>query len=99
EQYEVKVQELDLNSQLEQAEVALKVAQTESEGKAAKADANLKAKATILEQEEAKLRELAADIAACTITAPNDGMVVYFSREGSKLGAGSQKNILAVGEP
>ena len=34
---------------------------------------------------------LAADIASCALTAPNDGMVVYYSREGSKLGAGSQR--------
>jgi HlyD family secretion protein len=78
--------------------VAEKVARTEAEGKAAKAEANLQAKATIVEQEETKLKELAEDIRNCTITAPHDGMVVYFVPESSKVG-GQQKSLLAVGEP
>ena len=97
--YEVEAIRLDLESKWKQAEVALKVVRTEAEGKAAKAEANLQAKTTILEQEETKLRELGRDISSCVITAPNDGMVVYFMRESSRSGAGSQRSLLAIGEP
>src|SRR5262249_6765570 len=72
--------------------------QTEAEGKAAKAEAALRARTTVLEQEETRYREIAEDIRNCTITAPHDGMVVYYIPEQSRSGAGSQKGILAVGE-
>src|SRR5262249_33093656 len=43
--------------------------------------------------------ELGDDIRNCTLVAPHDGMVVYKISEQSRSGTGSQKGILAVGEP
>jgi HlyD family secretion protein len=99
ENFDRRVTELDLTNKRDQTEVALKVARTEAEGKAAKAEANLQARTTVLDQEETKLRLLMEDIRSCQLTAPNDGMVVYFIPEQSRTGTGSQKGIIAVGEP
>jgi multidrug efflux pump subunit AcrA (membrane-fusion protein) len=91
--YESKAMILDLESKVKQAKVALRVAEAEAASKTAKAIANLRAKSTILEHEETRLRELNEDVRACTVIAPHDGMVVYFTSESTR------RNIIAVGEP
>ena len=95
----LRATELELQSRLEQAEVGVKVARTEGQIKKTKAEAIIKNRTKILEEERAKLAEIEKDIKNCTVIAPSDGMVVYKVSEQSKSGTGSQKGILAVGEP
>jgi len=98
-EYDAKRTILDLQNKLEQAKTALKVAEISAAGKTAKAQADYQAKLQVLQQEESKLQDLKEDIANCTITAPHEGMVVFFVDERSRFGGGSSQNMIALNEP
>src|SRR5207302_10125297 len=56
-------------------------------------------KKSIYEQEAARLKDLEDEIKKCIITAPQDGLVVYYVSEQTRGGFGSQQSIIAQGEP
>jgi HlyD family secretion protein len=57
------------------------------------------AKKSVWEQELAHYKDIEAEIVKCKITAPQDGLVVYFIPDQARFGGGSQQSIVAQGEP
>jgi multidrug resistance efflux pump len=63
------------------------------------ADIDRRSKKAIWEMEERRRQEIVEEIANCTLTAPQDGIVVYYTSAQSRSGSGSQQGIVAQGEP
>lgn len=99
DEYESQRQILEYKNRLEQAIMAEKVAKTTADSKLVQAETKLNVALTTLNQEQLKLDELLEDLRNCRITAPNDGMVVYFIPEQTRFGGGTQQATIAVGEP
>ena len=97
--YESERMILDLKNKLEQALMAEKVAKTTADSKLVQAETKLNVALTTFNQEQLKLDELNEDLRNCRITAPNDGMVIYYIPEQSRFGGGTQQSTIAVGEP
>lgn len=88
ENYTHKRQLAQLNSDVEQTEMALERARLEANADIVQADAELKAKEAEFGQQQGKLTKIEEQIAKTKIHAPRDGLVVYatstkFSRRGS----------------
>jgi HlyD family secretion protein len=56
-------------------------------------------KESVYKQEEQRCSELEEEIHKCNITAPQDGLVVFYVPEQARMGSGSQQSIIAQGEP
>lgn len=54
---------------------------------------------SIYEKELIRFGELEEEIRKCYITAPQDGLVVYYVPEQARFGSGSQQSTIAQGEP
>jgi multidrug efflux pump subunit AcrA (membrane-fusion protein) len=89
----------DLESKLTEARRALDRARAEAEAKEVQARTERLTKKSIFQQEEDKYEDIDDQIRKCVITAPQDGMVVYYVSEQSRGGYGSQQSIIAQGEP
>jgi multidrug resistance efflux pump len=61
--------------------------------------ADKKAKESIYESEAARQKEIEGEIAKCVMTAPQNGLVVYYVPEQVRGGGGSQQSVVAQGEP
>lgn len=92
-------QETDLESKVKEFERALKRVETQNQAKLNTAMSDLKTKKGLLAQQEEKLKDIREQIGICTLTAPQDGMVVYYIPEQSRSMSGSQQSIVAQGEP
>src|SRR5262249_29539821 len=57
------------------------------------AEAQMRSETAAFELEEARLKRLQAMLLNCTITAPQDGMVVYANESSSRFGGGSSVKI------
>ncbi|HMP15998.1 MAG TPA: hypothetical protein PKD72_03160 [Gemmatales bacterium] len=97
--YDNKRMELDLINKMEQAKLALEIAKENSESKRAQAQAKLTSADLILKQETQKKSDYEQDLRNCRITAPHDGMVIYFVPESSRFGGSSQTSTIEVGAP
>src|SRR5262245_41797914 len=91
--------ETDLKTKLEEAKKALERVKDQTAAKLIQAEGDRQAKKSIFEQEEDKYEDIEEQIRRCVITAPQDGMVVYYVSEQSRYGSGSQQSIIAQGEP
>lgn len=91
--------ELDLLNKLEQAKLQMEIAKENSASKRAQAQAKLTSADLILKQESQKRDDLEQDLRNCRITAPHDGMVIYFVPESSRFGGQSQSSPIEVGSP
>jgi RND family efflux transporter MFP subunit len=91
--------ETDLDSKVREAERALKRVETQNAAKLNTALSDLKTKKGLLAQQEEKLKDIRDQLAVCALTAPQDGMVVYYIPEQSRSMSGSQQSIIAQGEP
>lgn len=91
--------ETDLRNKVAEAQRALTRAKLEAAAKEIQVDSDRQTKKSIFEQEEDKYEDIEEQIRRCTITAPQDGMVVYYVSEQSRYGSGSQQSIIAQGEP
>lgn len=89
----------DLTSKLKEAKLGLEKAKGQAKAKLAQADAARLAKQSVYEQEQSRKREIEGEITKCTVRAPQDGLVVYYMPEQSKMGGGSQQSVVAQGEP
>jgi multidrug efflux pump subunit AcrA (membrane-fusion protein) len=89
----------DLTAKVSEAERFLEKTKIQTKATLAQDEANYKAAKSIYEQELAKKHEVEAEIAKCTIRAPQDGLVVYYVPEQVRGGGGSQQSIIAQGEP
>jgi multidrug resistance efflux pump len=83
--------------QVEITELSLESIKLTSKAKEMSAEADLKARAAVAELQAKQARALEAQIAACVIKAPQDGMVTYYVPEQSRFGP--KAPVVAVGEP
>ncbi len=84
---------------VEQARLGLDRVKARGRPKEVEARAEVQAKAAVVEQEKARKKDVEADLARCVLTAPQDGIVVYYIPEGVRGGTGSPRAIVAQGEP
>ena len=56
-------------------------------------------KESVFRQEQQRCTELEEEIRKCLITAPQDGLVVFYVPDQARFGSGSQQSIVAQGEP
>jgi multidrug resistance efflux pump len=89
----------DLQAKLAEAGRALKKAEGQARAKLAQAEEARRSARSVYEQQVSRKRDLEAEITKCTITAPQDGLVVYYVPEQVRGGGGSQQSIVAQGEP
>lgn len=87
----------DLLSKLEVAIITVDKAHREAQAKLNQAESARKTAYSVYQQEVEQLKEIEDQIRACKLTAPQDGMVVYFKPEGNRFGS-SQQGMIAVGE-
>src|SRR5205823_6545312 len=83
----------------DEAERALDRVKKQAVAKEAQADADRKAKQSVYAQEQSKYGEIEEEIRKCIITAPQDGLVVYYVPEQARFGMGQQQSVVAQGEP
>ncbi|MFO0927971.1 MAG: HlyD family secretion protein [Gemmataceae bacterium] len=91
--------EKDLQGKIDEARRALDRVNAQAKAKEVTGDADRKAKRSIYEQESSRFDDIEEEIKKCAITAPQDGLVVYYMSEQSRFGSGSQQSIIAQGEP
>ena len=89
----------DLSAKQAEARRALDRVKSQSRAKLVQADANRLARESVYKQEQARAKEIEAEIAKCLILAPQDGLVVYYVSDQARSGGGSQQAIVAQGEP
>ncbi len=99
EKYTKPLTVTDLTSKMNEAERALERAKNEARAKEVQAESDRQAKKSVYEQELDKYQDIEEQIRRCIISAPQDGMVVYYVSEQSRFGSGSQQSIIAQGEP
>src|SRR5262249_23495408 len=98
-QFTKKREETRLKSDMDEKKRELDRVKAKNKAKLTTAGSDLKTKRSLLEQEEERLKEIKEQIQVCTLTAPQDGLVVYFVPEQAMRGGGSQQSIIAQGEP
>ncbi len=84
---------------IEQARLRLKRVKDQARAREAIAQEAVRLATTTAQQEKARKSEVEAEIAKCTVLAPQDGLVVYYVPEQVRGGGGSQQSIVAQGEP
>ncbi len=92
----VKKEVLELR--VERARVGLERAKVGGQSRLLQAEAELRAKSNLAEQEQLRLQALDYELRLCVVTAPRDGIVVYHVPETRRFGA-SPGALVAVGEP
>jgi multidrug efflux pump subunit AcrA (membrane-fusion protein) len=97
--YTRKQEETRLQSELDEARRALDRVEKQAHAKEVQASTDRQTKRSIYLAEKSKAEEIEEEIQKCRITAPQDGMVVYFVPEQTRGGSGSRQSIIAQGEP
>jgi hypothetical protein len=98
EDYTYKMRKTELESKLDEAKRSLERVTTQAQSKMEKAENDAATKKRIYEQEQDKVDDILDEIRKCVITAPQDGMVVYYVSESSRYGSSSQQQLVAQGE-
>lgn len=88
-----------LELRVEKAKLHLERATAQFRARVAKAETELAAKRTEVELETARAKGIEEEIRHCIMTAPRDGMAIYYIPEQTRLGGGLQHAIVAQGEP
>jgi multidrug efflux pump subunit AcrA (membrane-fusion protein) len=96
--FTAKRTEIDLRHKLDEAKAALERTEKQATAKEIQAETDRQAKKSIYLQELARYQEIEDEIHKCIITAPQDGMVVYYVSDQARSGAGTQQGIIAQGE-
>ncbi|MBM3997099.1 MAG: hypothetical protein FJ303_23555 [Planctomycetes bacterium] len=86
-------------SDVKEAERKKDRVETQANSKIEKARADEESKKAIFDQEGEKLRDLMKEEKFYKITAPQDGMVVYYIPDQARFGGGSQQSTVNQGEP
>jgi multidrug resistance efflux pump len=89
----------DLNAKVNEAKRSLEKARSQARSKLEQKRAARQSARSVYEQQVTRKRDIEAEISKCTLTAPQDGMVVYYVPEQVRGGGGSQQSIVAQGEP
>src|SRR5262249_3096221 len=108
----VRLAELELNKagadkekretlalQVEQARLGLERTKTLARAKEKQREADLRAKTAVADLEATRQGEMEEELKRCVLTAPRDGLAVYYVPEQSRFGTGAQQAIVAQGEP
>jgi multidrug resistance efflux pump len=82
---------------IERAKLQLERTKADLSAKERQAETDLRVRRSIAEQEASRLADLEEDRKNCVLTAPRDGLAVYYVAEQARFGAGA--GIVAVGEP
>lgn len=88
-----------LQSELDEAKRALDRVEKQAHAKEVTARTDRQTKRSTYMAEKSKAEEIEDEIRKCRITAPQDGMVVYFIPEQTRGGGGSRQSMIAQGEP
>ncbi len=94
-----KQEETRLKSELDEAKRALDRVEKQAHAKEVTARTDRQTKHSTYLAEKSKAEEIEDEIAKCRITAPQEGMVVYFIPEQTRGGGGSRQSVIAQGEP
>jgi multidrug resistance efflux pump len=86
-----------LELHVERARLQLERTKADLGAKEKQAEADLRVRKSIAEQEAARLADLEEDRKHCVLAAPRDGFVIYYIPEQARFG--SPAGIVAVGEP
>jgi HlyD family secretion protein len=86
-------------SDVKEAERKKDRVETQADSKIEKARADEESKKAIYDQEDEKLQDLKKEEKFYKITAPQDGLIVYYIPEQARFGGGSQQATVAQGEP
>ncbi|MBI1831658.1 MAG: hypothetical protein HYR84_09435 [Planctomycetes bacterium] len=86
-------------SDVKEAERKRERVETQANSKIEKARSDEDSKKAIFDQEDEKLRDLMKEEKFYKITAPQDGMIVYYIPDQARFGGGSQQSTVAQGEP
>ncbi len=78
---------------------ALEAANSQSTGRTIKAEVEVASAKANFQAARAKLDSAKEELAACILTAPNDGLAVHYLSEQSRTGFGSRQQVVAEGEP
>jgi multidrug efflux pump subunit AcrA (membrane-fusion protein) len=89
----------DLESKIAEAQRAVDRVKQQAAAKEVQAHADRQSKRFVYDQELGRYHEIEDEIKKCTITSPQDGLVVYYVPEQARSGSGFQQSILAQGEP
>ncbi len=92
-----KKNEVDLQGKIDDAKQQLKTAEEKLKKTLELDDVAVESALAQYQKQMAKLEEITKDIDSCWITAPRDGMVVYYVEERARFGA-SQAGVVAQGE-
>jgi HlyD family secretion protein len=99
ENYTKEAKVKDLQGKVDEAERALKRTKIQTRAKEAKAKSALTTAKAVYDQELNRQKELKGEIEKCKMYAPQDGLVVYYVPEQTRMGGGSRQSIIAQGEP
>jgi multidrug resistance efflux pump len=100
EKYTRKREETRLKDALTEAKRALERVKNQASAKEIANAIDRTSKQSVYDQELTKMEEIQEEIRKCTITAPKDGMVVYYVPESSRFGGSSSRQTsIAQGEP
>jgi multidrug resistance efflux pump len=88
-----------LELHIERARLQLEKTKADFRAKEKQAEADLRARVSLAEQEAARLADLEEERKNCVLTAPRDGFVIYYVPEQARFGSGAGIGIVAVGEP
>lgn len=89
----------ELTGKVEETKRALARVETEARSLEGQARKDADTKYSVFLKEKDKYEELKEEIRKCTLTAPADGMVVYYIPQQSRSGSGSRQTTIAQGEP
>lgn len=88
----------ELQSKIDEAKRSLERLKTQSVLKEEQTQSDTETKKSVYVQEKARAEEIEDEIRKCVITAPQDGLVVYYVPDQMRFGGG-QQSIIAQGEP
>jgi multidrug resistance efflux pump len=91
--------ETDLGNKVAEAKRALERVQLQAKAKEVQARTLRDTNRSLYQQQLTKYHEIEDEIKKCRISAPEDGMVVYYVPEQARGGGGAQQSIIAQGEP
>lgn len=89
----------ELQSKIDEAKRSLERLKTQTVLKEEQTQSDSDTKKSVYVQEKNRAEEIEEEIRKCVITAPQDGLVVYYVSEQARFGGGSQQSIIAQGEP
>jgi HlyD family secretion protein len=99
EKYSASRSESDFRGRVAEGARALERLKLQAQAKENQVRSDLAAVRSVYQQQVQRCKGIEEQIQKCKITAPQDGLVVYYLPEQARGGAGIQQEIIAEGEP